>query len=95
MGEKPLMKKYYLGRKVICISNGFETDETDVSIGIGFVTGFYKKGDSCLPVVRFLNGEEFITFSTVIEYNDELWGILGKLSPVERWRLIMAVVNRF
>jgi len=84
-------KEYWLGKKVISLSNGFETNPDDPCICIGTVIGHFKQ----LPIVLMDNdNQEYTCFSTILEYTDELYNILLKLTAPERYKLIMEIVNR-
>ena len=86
-----MTKEYWLGKRVISMTNGFETDPTDQCISIGTVTGFFRQ----LPIVKMeSSGEEFTCFSTILGYSDDLYNILLKLTASERYSLVMAIVNR-
>jgi hypothetical protein len=85
-----MTKSYWLGRKVISLTNGFQTNSNDSCITVGTVVDFFKQ----LPIVKMEDGQEYTCFSTILEYSDDLYNILLKLKANERYELIMAVVNR-
>lgn len=94
----PYLKKLWIGKKVISISNSFQSNPSDVSLHFGTVVDVVPitKSEVPAPVVKFEGSEEsFICFSTILEYTDSLWASLNKLSPEERWDLIQAFVFRF
>jgi hypothetical protein len=86
-----LNKEYWLNKKVISLSNGFQTNPADPCIMIGTVVDFFEQ----LPIVKMdEDGQEYTCFSTILEYEDDLYNILMKLSAPERYELIMAIVSR-
>lgn len=92
------LQNLWIGKKVISISNSFQTNSDDVSLYIGEIVDVIPitKSETPVPVVKFDGYDEsFISFSTIIEYTDNLWASLNKLSPEERWDLIQAFVFRF
>ena len=90
------LKNMWVGQKVISISNGFQDDPEDASLDVGVIKDIIplSMAKNPTPVVEFLSGSN-ICFSTLLTYSDELWGTLQKLTPKERWDVIMAVVSRF
>lgn len=92
------LKKMWIGKKVISISNGFETDPTNDSLFIGIVVDLIpiSMSKTLFPLVKFDDEIECqVSFSTIIEYEDELLSALKKLTAKERWSLIQAFCCRF
>ena len=91
----------WLHKKVITISNGFQTDSNDLSLGIGTVVDLVpvSQSQNLLPMIKFVDDEEGeepkLVFSTVLEYSPELWDALNKLTAEERWMLIQAFCYRY
>jgi len=87
----------WIGKKVICISNGFQVNPIDISLSIGEVVRveYISLAKNPILIIRDEKGEEKLAFSTTIEYTEELWNSLNKLTAKERYELVMAIVNRF
>lgn len=92
------LKNLWVGKRVISISNGFQSNPNDTSISKGYVVDVIPitKSENPVPLVKFDGIEEtFISFSTIIEYSDDIWSALNKLNANERWNIIQAFVFRF
>ena len=93
-----VLKNMWVGKQIISISNGFVTDVKDQSISKGIILDIIPitKGNVPTPVVKYDNDNtEYLAFSTILVYTDELWIALNKLTPEERWDLIQSFVHRF
>lgn len=90
------LKRWWAGKKVISITNGYQTDPSDKSLSVGIVEDVIPVSMSNTPtlVVNF-NGESKLCLSTIIEYTDSLWNTLNAIPAKDRYELIMAFVNRF
>jgi hypothetical protein len=81
------LKRVWIGKKVISMTNDYQVDKNDNCLDIGIVKDF----DKHLPIVEFPSKEEQLCFSTIIEYSDEIWAILQKLTAEERYTLTIAI----
>ena len=91
-------KRLWLHKKVISISNGFQADLDDISLHKGEVVDIIPIGQSedPFPMVLFEGEKEpMLSFSTLIEYDEELWQALVPLTAEIRWKLIQAFCYRY
>jgi len=91
-------RNWWNGKKVISVSNGFQTDPDDESLKIGTVVDVVgvSQANEPSPLVLF-DGETkpYICFSTIMEYTDELWENLKRHTAEERWMMIRSFCERF
>ena len=97
MSKLEFLKKTWIGQRVISISNAYQTDPTDESLQIGEVVGVNSfNGESYLPNVKYeSDGQTYLSFATIVYYDDDLLKILKKLTAEERYMLSMAICHRF
>lgn len=92
------LKSMWLNKKVISISNGFQSNPEDQSLSIGTIIDIIaiSKANSPMPLVLFEGSQEpMISFSTLLEFNQKLYDVLVKMTAEERWMLIQSFVYRF
>ncbi len=90
-------KKRWVGKEVISISNAFETEPDNPSMNVGTVTDIIPitQSNSPIPIVIFENDPEpKLCFSCLMEYSDELYDALSKLTAAERYLIVQNVVHR-
>jgi hypothetical protein len=98
MAKIDFLKRLWIGKKVISISNAFQSEPDNESLKIGYVTGVDEVSQSRtpIPVVHFEgDNEPVLVMSTIIEYSDNVWSLLNKLTPKERWEINLSIVTRF
>jgi len=92
------LKTLWLHKKVISISNGYQAHPDDPSLHVGKVIDIVPvtKSQQPLPLVLFEGDQEpMMCFSTIIEYDENIYNALKKLTPKERYDLIIAICHRF
>lgn len=96
--EIEILKKIWVGKKIIAIGNGYQTNSKFEKLSIGIVKDVIpvSQANSPFPVVDFVGeDEDKLCFSCVIMYSELLHNALLKLTAEERYRLIEAYCNRF
>jgi hypothetical protein len=92
------LKNMWVNKRVIAISNGFETNPNDASLSIGTFIDLIPitQSKNLIPLIKYDNEDEpRISFATILEYTDDLWVALNKLTAKERWSIIQAFCYRF
>jgi len=92
------LKKLWVAKRIISISNGFEVDQSDASLHIGTVVDVISitTSEVAVAIVKYDDeSTEEISFATIIEYSDSLWDALQKLTAKERWEIAQSIVYRF
>jgi hypothetical protein len=84
----------WINKKVILISNDFESNPNHPSLQIATIIDFISSEFANIPIVS-INNKTYTTFAITIEYSEELFNILNKLSPYERYTLAMSICHRF
>lgn len=98
MEKLEFLKKWWIGKKVISVSNAFQTDPENNSLKTGVVMDVVPitQSETPVPVVLFDGEDEpFITFSAIMEYSEMLLNTFSKLNPEERWNLMLSISHRF
>jgi hypothetical protein len=93
-----LLKELWLDKKVISISNSYQTKPKDPSIAVGVIVDIVPitLSQTPVPLVKFEDIDEpMISFSTLIDYDQNIYNILKNISAKDRWTLIQSFVNRF
>ena len=94
--DKDRLKSHWIGSRVISISNAYQSDSEDLSMHIGEVVDIVSIGNTLMPLVLLDDeAEAQISFSTIVEYTDSLWGSLSKLDAKDRWIILTSFVRRF
>jgi hypothetical protein len=92
------LKKMWLNKKIISISNGFQSNPEDQSLSIGTIVDIIpiSRAKTPVPLVVFEStNEPMICLSTLLEFDQKLYDVLIKMTAEERWLLIQSFVNRF
>lgn len=92
------LRKMWVNKKIISISNGFQVDPSDDSLNIGTIVDLVQitQSQNLIPIVKFEDATEPVyAFSTLLEYEPALYESLKKLTPKERYDFVMAFCNRF
>lgn len=82
--EKKQVYNYPVGSKVISRSN-----ENEPYL-IGVISSYIRitKENDLVPVINFGEDKEYVCFSIIRHYSEELCKILDKLSPKEQWNVL-------
>jgi len=91
-------RKWWNGKKVISVSNGYQVNPDDESLSIGTVVDVVAVSQANVPTPLVLfegETEPNICFSTIMEYTDDLWENLKRHTAEERWMMIRAFCERF
>jgi hypothetical protein len=92
------LKELWVGRRIISISNGFQTNTDDNSLKRGTFIDVVpiSKAQCPTPVIQYDDeNDPVLSFSAILEYEEALWIALNKLTAVERWTLIQYFLYRF
>lgn len=92
------LRNMWVNKRVIAISNGFETNPSDASLSIGTFIDLIPitQSKNLTPLIKYDDEDEpLISFATILEYTDDLWIALNKLTAPERWSIIQAFCYRF
>ena len=92
--KKRLWDKW-IGKTVICVTNGYQTNPASLSIYKCTVEGIDSIGNSLFPVLLYEDGTKRMTMSCIFSYREDSWNALVDMEPEARWRLIENIVNRF
>lgn len=92
------LRNMWVNKRVIAISNGFETNPNNPSLFMGTVINLIPitQSKNLIPLIKYDDEDEpKISFATILEYTDDLWIALNKLTAAERWNLVQAFCCRF
>ena len=92
------LRNMWINKRVIAISNGFEVNPNDASLSTGTFLDLIPitQSKNLIPLIKYDDEDEpMISFATILEYTDDLWIALNKLTAVERWSIIQSFCCRF